>query len=65
MVGFEGDDPEEEDIVVLDGEEDALTLFNGIISDVFKGQKVWVDLCMYLAFVVNAMGSWTLLMGNQ
>ena len=35
LVGFEGDDPEEEDVIVLeieDGEEDALTLFNGIIS---------------------------------
>ena len=39
LIGFEGDDPEEEDVIFLeieDGEEDALTLFNGIISDVMN-----------------------------
>ena len=36
LVGFEGDDPEEEDVIFLDGEEDALMFFNGIIADIMN-----------------------------
>ena len=46
LVGFEGDDPEEEDVIVLDiedGEEDPLTFFNGIISDVMNAMICKVE----------------------